>query len=673
MRYCVVHNVPMVIAFVLLFAWGLAEQGWVMAVLASLYLPTYYLRWSGRWDAMRHWLSACSILDVIVFDLYMGPEGNARLLLLAQVMMPYCIFSDDEQKWRTFWAVMPAVSFMALLWGNTVTPVFEPQLAGTTAIWFSIVPASVATIDLVMRVRLYSERSAKSRESLQKASKAALRASAAKSEFLANMSHEIRTPLNGIMGLTDLLRQSELKLEQREYLATISHSADALLLIISDILDFSNIEAGQLKLHPGKFSLSQVLEDVADLFAPQIQERDIEFVVSRGASIPPALIGDAGRVRKILLNLVSNAVKFTAKGVISIRAGCEEADDGRQSCWVEVSDTGSGIAAEDQTKLFGSFSQVDGSSTRKYGGTGLGLAICKRLTSMMDGEVSVVSEVGRGSTFRFRVVLDEVEDTQPVLTSCVSPPGKLMIVHSGDATADNIVERCRTELELEVVRAGTETLTDSTLATSATVFAEFDLVHAVALQLLAKAQCQRLIIVSTHPELIRARGLAKQLGARVLVVPPAVQALREVVTGAATEVLPKPVLALAGRGMRVLVVDDNRINRMVCKKLLSKLGAEVDLAEDGVEAVEKSVEAIYDLILMDLQMPVMDGFDAASWIRERSCDVHVPIYALTANALPEDRKHALDVGMDEFLTKPIKLAKLQEVLAQLQRRVAMAA
>jgi PAS domain S-box-containing protein len=523
-------------------------------------------------------------------------------------------------------------------------------------------------------------------QAMTEARDAALESARLKSQFLANMSHEIRTPMNGVIGMTDIVLGTELSSEQREHLGMVKSSADSLLAIINDILDFSKIEAGKLELDAAPFDLRQTVGDTLSVLAVRAHERGLELAYRVPAAVPQGVLGDAGRLQQVLTNLVGNAIKFTERGEITVRVAVDEVRDGRAVLRFAVADTGVGIAPEKRRMIFDAFTQEDSSTTRRYGGTGLGLAISSQLVSLMGGRIWVESEPGRGSTFSFTAAF-ELADAPAPPADAGALAGLRVLVVDDNATNRRILEEVVREWGMESVAAadGAAALAEVELAEAAG--APFALVlldammpdmdgFGVAERLkLHKRAAERTVLMLSSADQFGDAARCRDLGIDAHLTKPVRPAeLRRTLLRALGRLereapASRPAQDAVQGGMKLLLAEDNRVNQLVATKMLRRRGHDVTVVGDGRQALEALDRERFDLVLMDVQMPVMDGFEATALIRERETMTgrHVPIVAMTAHAMKGDEERCLAAGMDGYVPKPLQAADLYATVESFAR------
>ncbi|MBN9660566.1 MAG: response regulator [Acidobacteria bacterium] len=541
--------------------------------------------------------------------------------------------------------------------------------------------------EVVARTRALTEANARLSVAKDKAEQAAK----AKGEFLATMSHEVRTPMNAVIGFTGLLMETKLTAQQRDWVETVRGSGQALLGILNDILDFSRAEAGKLEMEQIPFAPHEVVEDAIELIGERARNRGLHLGFYPTAAVPPMVCGDPGRLRQVLLNLLSNAVKFTEEGEVLVKADVTSNQGDAVTVRFEVTDTGIGIPQQAQRSIFEAFTQADSSTTRRFGGTGLGLAICSRLVHAMGGEIGVSSQPGKGSTFWFTVPLALVQ-AESAASSVLS--GQRALIVDGDEPGRNLL-RQRLEhagMMVDVLgdlesfppavssREGEARLCDVVLLGSKNA-ARDGVASAQALRANRVLGGAPIILMTEEglltPQELEDAGVAGNLFKPVQFTH-LLRMLHETLARAEGQTRsaamgsgePRKEVQPSG-GLSILVAEDNLINQKVLKSQLAHLGCSAQFVQNGREAVEAAARQQYDVILMDCQMPEMDGFEAVRLIRSaESRDSHAQIVAITANALPEDRERCLAAGMDDYISKPIEYETLASILETVKGRIA---
>ncbi|TLV02222.1 response regulator [Dyadobacter luticola] len=581
-----------------------------------------------------------------------------------------------------------AIFFICGLWAFMLNRYYEQHIASTLEM------AELQKEAQLSLIRKQNEEDQKKANETLRAANAELiiarqeadKANQAKSVFLATMSHEIRTPMNGVIGMAALLQETPLSEEQRMFTETIATCGDTLINVINDILDFSKIESGNLELENQDFNLRQSIEDVLDIFGTKAAKIGLDLVYQIEENVPDQIVGDQLRLRQVLINLVGNAMKFTEQGEVCVFVSQDEALPGGQlRLRFDVRDTGIGISEDKLNRLFKAFSQVDSSTTRKYGGTGLGLVISEKLVILMGGEISVSSEVNRGSTFSFTLLTTRGNKILPVVVQhdMHEHIGKRILIVDDNATNLAILKRQMENWKLQPVMAssGKDALSilfeddkGIDLVISDMQMPEMD---GVTLSNAIRRYMPKtpIILLSSIGEEVKEQH--RHLFASVLSKPVRQHVLGTQIMHALQKTLRAKVEATTQHKLSVdfsdkypfdlLVAEDNQINQRVIVRILEKLGYTPDIANHGQEALEAANQKNYGLILMDMQMPIMDGLEATRLIRKTVANQPV-IIALTANAMEGTQQECLDAGMDDYLSKPIKLEELMSKIRKWYQR-----
>ena len=692
---------PILIGVIAALAWPDAGHdvlvGWVVAVSFAALVRGAWLFISTRRElshrAVRNGVRATVTLLALAWGvggaivLPIVPFETVALILVVLagiIASALTTLAADPLSLRGFLAGITLPVFVSL----ATSEQSHHQAAAIVVALFTIVMTLVARrahltlvdhLEVTARLAV-SEGAAKRAEAvMREARDLAERVARARSAFLANMSHEIRTPMNAVLGFVELILDTELSVEQRRALELVRSSSEALLMILNDILDYSKIEAEHLELESIPFDVSKVVHATASLLAVRAREKHLELLAEVAPEVPRVVRGDPTRLRQVLMNLIGNAIKFTEQGevVVSVSAG---AIDGSAEIRFAVRDTGIGIAAQHVGSVFKEFTQADSTMTRRYGGTGLGLAISQRLVRLMGGELGVASEVGRGSEFTFTLSLP-VETAPPTRSTALAAlGGRRMLIVDDNQTNRRILREMLAAEGIQVEEASTAADGLAALRGAAGRTARYDLAI-LDVQMpdmdgfqLATAVRSEKAIAKTNLLMLTSAGQrgdgerCRELGIRGYLTKPLsradlLEALGTVLAGSSEdagtpEVVTRHTIAESRRSLRVLLAEDNPVNQQVAVAMLVKRGHEVHVSSNGREAVDAVRERHYDVVLMDIQMPEMDGFEATQAIRAMDKGKDLPIIGLTAHALSGERERCLARGMSDYLAKPFKAHEL---------------
>ncbi len=586
------------------------------------------------------------------------------------------------------------INFLELLSSFIGTAIINAGLYSKIAEQKSEIENTLSELKVTQEKLVDTER--KKNEALMIAMQAAEASADAKSSFLANMSHEIRTPMNAIIGLTELALQRDMSTKLRDYLGKINTSSQTLLGIINDILDFSKIEAGKLNIEETEFNIYEVIDHISDIFSTRIVDKNISMIINPSSKLPGQIIGDPLRLSQVLINIINNAIKFTDEGEIQITVDIAKIENGLVTLSFMVSDTGIGIAPEVLPKLFTPFTQADGSTTRKFGGTGLGLSICKHLVALMNGDISATSQIGKGSKFTFTTemkvsdsnsiglynslslipeqilqkkiliaatnqheasYLKETLKNHGIYTDCSDNYASLMQQVSSEANYDLIlVDADMLDQDFSSRLAELRSATDAKI----NLLSVFGYDNSIA-----KDQLKEISNIITKPIKISdlVNSVCKSLLPDNEFKPIYKSSVNDEKAYDEVEILEKI------RGIRILLTDDNRINQQVGREMLERVGAVVDIAEDGKQAIAMALQDRYDVVFMDIHMPEIGGIEATQILRSMPATNDLVIIAMTANAMQGDRESCISNGMDDYISKPVKSKDLYELILKWDRRV----
>lgn len=640
----------------------LAKAGIIISVCLLLVLDAFAT--GKRVGGFLHLFPLLIAINILVEHKQSRRELHFYYILSAASFLTCVFLADYNSKWQ----IISDEQYDRIFYSNCVFSLF-------LAISFCYYSIYVE--------RKYAEALLREKNKAENARKEAERANQAKSTFLATMSHEIRTPMNGVLGMTALLNETSLTAEQQEYLESIRSSGSALLNVINDILDFSKIDSGNMAIDPHQFNLRNCIEEVLELLADKTTETNLDLLYHIDNRIPDLIVTDSLRLKQILLNLVGNAIKFTNRGevLVEVKLGKKISDSEAELCF-KVKDTGIGIPEEKLSGLFQPFSQVDSSTTRKYGGTGLGLVICKRLVELMGGKITVESTPGRETSFNFSIICQADENSSSQSPFFMAGTNKKSVLLIDDVSSrSRIIRNNLEQWNLEPILAASaeqalDVINSGKLAFDL-VICDLQLFKGGGADLCKKIKetNSRIPIIGLAFNNDESRKRYPQLFACILIKPfKYIQFFTEVQRALKNEEIVTAKAANTGNVLsdtfakqhpiKILIAEDNLINQKLIIKVLNKLGYEPVLANNGREAVDILNNEYFDLILMDIQMPVMDGLEATGHIRSSSIGQQPLIIAMTANAMSEDRERCIQAGMDDYISKPVNLNELMAALKE---------
>jgi len=605
-----------------------------------------------------------STLTICVSAVSLGYESHAQIGLMGQIPLAF-ICSFPQEKRIQFWMLLVPLVLLALYLASWHWMLWEPIAEIGVRHNLAMIFYMTVALDTLNRIWFLKISHQLSEKRLAQARDSALSASETKSQFLANMSHEIRTPLNGMLGMAELvLRGRSLSSEQVKYLQAVISSGKALSHVISEILDVSRVEAGKLKLEEAPFNVEEVVFDAAHMLATHAAEKALAFSVEMTSQVPAYVLGDVSRFRQIFINLVGNAIKFTSSGEVDVVVDYE----GGERLHLTVHDTGPGIPIDKQLHMFEAFYQVDASSARQHSGTGLGLTIAKQLAALMQGDVWFRSDVGQGSHFHFIARMPKVRRGETEGAACLATGVQLLLVCTHKRSREVLVKQLES-MDAQILDGSVEQLEQRDEPVDVALV---DLDEAadrleMAQSLVASQKVRACALLAfPSPKVPQEEELQKAGILRVLLKPVSPLELRRFLVKAPdfkASQAPAPLL-LSPRRLRVLLAEDNEVNTMLMRRLLERLGHEVVHVGNGARVLEVLGNEEVDVVLMDVQMPEVDGFEATRRIRmeEKNTERHLPIVALTANAMAEDERRCFEAGMDAYLSKPVKFSRLESLL-----------